>query len=105
MSGKAKPAVKPPLRVLQVASEGFPFIKTGGLADVVGALPGALAAEGVQVTTMLPGYPSVMAALGPIEASGLCSRLLSHLSLLLLRLLGLLAIKCKTGTTTARPSR
>ncbi|WP_424812081.1 glycogen synthase GlgA [Roseococcus sp. YIM B11640] len=51
-----------PLRVLAVASEGFPFIKTGGLADVVGALPAALAPEGVAVTTLLPGYPPVMAA-------------------------------------------
>jgi len=58
-----------PLRVLQVASEGFPFIKTGGLADVVGALPGALAPHGIEVTTMLPGYPAVMAALGRVQAS------------------------------------
>jgi len=52
------------LNVLAVASECFPIIKSGGLADVVGALPGALAAHDVRVTTMLPGYPSVMAALG-----------------------------------------
>lgn len=51
------------LSVLAVASEGFPLVKTGGLADVVGALPAALAAEGVDVTTLLPGYPAVMAAL------------------------------------------
>jgi len=57
------------LKVLAVASEGFPFIKTGGLADVMGALPAALAREGVAVTTMLPGYPAVMAALGPVQAS------------------------------------
>lgn len=53
------------LQVLQVASEAFPLVKTGGLADVVGALPGALAHEGVEVRTLLPGYPSVMAALRP----------------------------------------
>jgi starch synthase len=51
------------LRVLSVASEAFPLIKTGGLADVVGALPAALAAEGVAVRTLLPGYPAVLAAL------------------------------------------
>ena len=51
------------LAVLSVASEAFPLIKTGGLADVVGALPGALAPLGVAVTTLLPGYPSVMTAL------------------------------------------
>jgi starch synthase len=51
------------LRVLAVASECAPLLKTGGLADVVGALPGALAPEGVAVTTLLPGYPAVMQAL------------------------------------------
>ncbi|MCX5513175.1 glycogen synthase GlgA [Kaistia algarum] len=51
------------LKVLSVASELYPFVKTGGLADVVGALPGALAAEGVAVTTLVPGYPAVLAAL------------------------------------------
>lgn len=52
------------LRVLSVASECVPLVKTGGLADVVGALPAALAAQGVRVTTLLPGYPAVMSALG-----------------------------------------
>jgi glycogen synthase len=33
-------------RVLSVASECVPLVKTGGLADVVGALPGALARRG-----------------------------------------------------------
>jgi starch synthase len=55
------------MKLLAVASEGFPFIKTGGLADVVGALPAALAAEGIAVTTLLPGYPAVMASLGPVQ--------------------------------------
>ena len=49
--------------VLSVASEMFPLIKTGGLADVVGALPAAVAPHGVRMTTLLPGYPSVMAAI------------------------------------------
>jgi starch synthase len=52
------------LRVLSVASEAFPLIKTGGLADVVGALPGALAPLGIGVTTLLPGYPAVLDRLG-----------------------------------------
>jgi starch synthase len=51
------------LKVLSVASEVYPFIKTGGLADVAGSLPGALQAEGVGVCTLVPGYPNVMAAL------------------------------------------
>ena len=51
------------MKVLSVTSEAFPLIKTGGLADVAGALPGALAAEGIEMRTLLPGYPAVMAAL------------------------------------------
>ncbi len=51
------------LRVLSVASECAPVIKTGGLADVVGALPAALAPEGVEMRVLLPGYPTVMSAL------------------------------------------
>jgi starch synthase len=52
-----------PLQVLAVASEIFPLIKTGGLADVVGALPASLAKEGVRVRTLVPGYPAVIGAL------------------------------------------
>lgn len=48
------------MQVLSVASECVPLVKTGGLADVVGALPAALHEHGIQVTTLLPGYPSVM---------------------------------------------
>lgn len=52
------------LKVLSVASEAVPLVKTGGLADVVGALPGALAPNGAALTTLLPGYPAVLATLG-----------------------------------------
>lgn len=57
-----------PLKVLSVASEAVPLVKTGGLADVAGALPEALAPRDVEVTTLLPGYPAVMQALGPGRA-------------------------------------
>lgn len=43
-------------RVLSVASECVPLIKTGGLADVVGALPGALAPLGWDMRVMIPAY-------------------------------------------------
>jgi starch synthase len=56
------------LKVLSVASEAAPLIKTGGLADVAGALPGALAAHGVDVTTLVPGYPAVLAKIGKAKA-------------------------------------
>jgi starch synthase len=47
------------MRILMVASEAMPFAKTGGLADVLGALPQALAALGHQVDVMLPRYRSI----------------------------------------------
>lgn len=50
-------------RVLFVVSECAPLIKTGGLADVAGALPTALAVYGDEVRTLLPGYRSVLAQL------------------------------------------
>ena len=56
------------VEVLAVASEAYPLIKTGGLADVVGALPPALKAEGVAVRTLIPGYPQVMKRLRRPEA-------------------------------------
>ena len=52
------------MKLLSIASEIYPLIKTGGLADVVGALPGALTGEGVETRTLVPGYPAVMAHLG-----------------------------------------
>lgn len=52
------------LKVLSVASEVVPLVKTGGLADVAGALPAAVAPHGVDMTTLLPGYPGVGKALG-----------------------------------------
>jgi starch synthase len=56
------------MKVLSVASEAVPLVKTGGLADVAGALPAALAAQGVEVTTFIPGYPAVLKALGKAKA-------------------------------------
>jgi starch synthase len=48
------------IEVLSVASEIYPLVKTGGLADVAGALPAALAGHGVSMRTLVPGYPAVM---------------------------------------------
>ena len=48
------------MRVLHVAAEVFPLVKTGGLADVVAALPAALAGQGADVRLLLPGLPAVM---------------------------------------------
>jgi starch synthase len=51
-------------QALAVASECAPLVKTGGLADVVGALPAVMAGQGWRLRTLLPGYPAVLAALG-----------------------------------------
>lgn len=48
------------VRVLHVAAEVFPLVKTGGLADVVAALPAAQAALGADVRLLLPGMPPVL---------------------------------------------
>src|SRR5262249_54164357 len=47
------------MRILHVASEVTPYSKTGGLADVLGALPRALAALGHEVMVVTPRYRSV----------------------------------------------
>ena len=52
------------LKVLFATSEVAPLIKTGGLADVSGALPAALRAIGVDVRILVPGYKQVIAQLG-----------------------------------------
>ncbi len=53
------------MRVLHVAAEIFPLVKTGGLADVVGALPQALVAAGADVRLLLPGLPAIVAGVKP----------------------------------------
>jgi starch synthase len=55
------------LRVVTVASEAVPFAKTGGLADVTGALPLALASLGHQVSLIMPRYPMVERAVRSLE--------------------------------------
>jgi starch synthase len=51
------------MEVLSVTSEVYPLVKTGGLADVAGALPLALAGQGIHVRTLVPGYPAVRSQL------------------------------------------
>src|SRR5258708_17936175 len=47
------------IRALHVASEVFPLLKTGGLGDVIGALPAALHRRGVDARVLLPGFPEI----------------------------------------------
>jgi starch synthase len=71
------------MKVLSVASEAVPLVKTGGLADVVGALPRALAGQGVEMRVMLPAYRGLAARLEGTRAvdvplgSGPAARVLS----------------------------
>jgi starch synthase len=51
------------MKVLQVGAEVFPLVKTGGLADVLGALPQALIEAGADVRLLLPGFPAILAGL------------------------------------------
>ncbi|MFM9058842.1 MAG: glycogen synthase GlgA [Planctomycetaceae bacterium] len=55
------------MRILEIASEAVPFAKTGGLADVAGALPEALARLGCDVTLVIPAYREALAKGLPIE--------------------------------------
>jgi starch synthase len=51
------------MRVLQVSAEIFPLLKTGGLADVAGALPSALRRVGCEPRVLLPGFPAIQAGI------------------------------------------
>ena len=55
------------IKVLAVTSEIYPLVKTGGLADVAGALPLAFRDQGVATTTLVPGYPAVMEAIAKAD--------------------------------------
>jgi starch synthase len=56
------------MKVLHVAAEVFPLVKTGGLADVVAALPVAQAEAGAEVRLLLPGLPPVLDAVDSIRS-------------------------------------
>jgi len=55
------------MKILVAASEMAPFAKTGGLGDVVGALPGALAAQGHEVKTFIPRYSLIDENIFPLQ--------------------------------------
>ena len=48
------------MRILHVASEIYPLVKAGGLADVIASLPPALAKRGLDVRVLLPGFPGIL---------------------------------------------
>ncbi|WP_413989833.1 glycogen synthase GlgA [Labrys okinawensis] len=55
------------MEVLSAASEFFPLSKTGGLGDVVGALPKVLAPLGISTTTLIPAYPGLVEKLSAVS--------------------------------------
>jgi starch synthase len=60
-----------PPRVLHVAAELYPWVKTGGLGDVLAALPPALIAQGVDARLCLPGFPAFLDALSASDVARL----------------------------------
>lgn len=70
------------MNVLSIVSEVFPLVKTGGLADVAGALPKALRPQGINVCTLVPGYPQVLERLGDRVEIGRLDDLLGHQAVL-----------------------
>ena len=61
----------PRFNVLLATSEAIPFAKTGGLADVCGALPRALAELGHQPAVIMPAYRQALASGVPLEQTGI----------------------------------
>ena len=59
-----------PLRILFVTSEAVPFAKTGGLADVAGALPKFLQGLGCEVKLVMPYYRMVKGSGHPVQSLG-----------------------------------
>ena len=47
------------MKILFAASEGMPFVKTGGLADVIGALPKEIIKKGADIRVILPLYKAM----------------------------------------------
>ena len=64
----AAAATSGPTRILHVAAEAYPLVKTGGLADVAAALPAAQRRLGADARLLLPGYPGVLAQLAQADA-------------------------------------
>lgn len=65
--------IEKPLRVLYVASEVYPLVKTGGLGDVSSILPSTLRQLGVDVRLLIPAYQGVIARIQGYQVSELFS--------------------------------
>ncbi len=66
------------MRVLHVAGEFFPYVKVGGLGDVMAALPRAQRGLGMDVRVLLPGYPALLEGIPGLGEVGLIPDLLGQ---------------------------
>lgn len=55
------------MRILHVAAEIYPLVKTGGLADVMAALPAALDKRNLDTRVLLPGLPGILGGVADLE--------------------------------------
>ena len=69
------------MKILFVAAEGAPFAKTGGLGDVIGALPKSLVKNNNEVSVILPYYDVVDAKFGDQIEDMLVSNISSEMAL------------------------
>src|SRR3569833_3463028 len=58
------------MKILFVANEAYPLVKTGGLGDVVYSLPHALQARGADIRLVLPGYRALLRQLDQVRILG-----------------------------------
>ncbi len=58
------------MKILFVASEAFPLVKTGGLGDVLYSLPHALHDRGADIRLLLPGYRALLSRLDQVRILG-----------------------------------
>lgn len=72
------------MNLLFATAEAYPFVKTGGLADVSAALPAALAASGLSTRIILPGYPQALESAGRLTEVARFTRILGFGTLRLL---------------------
>ncbi|TPG58832.1 glycogen synthase GlgA [Ewingella americana] len=69
------------MQVLHVCSELFPLLKTGGLADVAGALPAAQIAGGTDVRVLIPAFPDIKRGIGETQVVGHLDTFAGHVTL------------------------
>ncbi len=73
------------MRVLHAATELFPYVKVGGLGDVMSALPRALGEAGADVRLLLPGYPALLKGIRSLEPMARWTDLMGQGPMTLLR--------------------